>query len=49
MEKQVLSDKDQFPSDEIIFLHIGKSRTLWVSFFEYIHSGHPDFTQEWRY
>jgi hypothetical protein len=49
MEQPVLSDKNQFPTEDVIFLHIGRTKTLWISFFEYIHSNHQDFTEEWRY
>ena len=49
MEGPVLSDKDQFPTEEIIFSHIGKTRKLWESFFEYIHTSHPDLEVNWRY
>jgi hypothetical protein len=49
MEQQILWDKNQYPSDEVIFSHIGKSKQLWISLFDYIHSNHPDFTEEWRY
>ena len=49
MDKPLLSDKNQFPTEEIIFSYIGKSKTLWQSVFEYIHSNHPDFSEEWRY
>ncbi len=49
MEQQILWDKNLYPSEEVIFSHIGKSKQLWVSFFDYIHSNHPDFTEEWRY
>ena len=49
MEQPVLTDKDQFPTEEVIFSHLGKSRTLWVSLFEQIHRDHPDFTEQWRY
>lgn len=45
----VLSDKNQFPTEEIIYSHIGKSKSLWQSLFEFIHADHPDFTEEWRY
>jgi hypothetical protein len=49
MEQQILWDKNQYPSDEVIFSHFGKSKQLWISLFDYIHSSHPDFTEEWRY
>jgi hypothetical protein len=49
MEKPILSDKNQYPSDNIIFSHIGKSKSLWLSLFEMIHKTYPDITEEWRY
>ena len=49
MDTPILSDKSQFPTDKIIFSHIGKSKTLWVALFQFIADAHPNFTQEWRY
>jgi Protein of unknown function (DUF3788) len=49
METPVLADKNQFPTEEVIFSHIGKSKALWMSLFEFIHTDHPDFTEQWRY
>jgi hypothetical protein len=49
VEQPVLTDKDQFPTEQIIFSHIGKSRALWLLLFEAIHRDHPDFTEQWRY
>jgi hypothetical protein len=49
MEQALLSDPTQFPSEEIIFSHLGKSRTLWLSLFDYIQTNHPDIMKEWRY
>lgn len=49
MDKPLLSNKEQFPTEEIIFSHIGKSRTQWKTMFEYIHTHYPEFTEEWRY
>ena len=49
MDAPVLGDKDQFPTDKVIFSHIGKSKALWLSLFRYIAEAHPDFTQAWRY
>jgi hypothetical protein len=48
-ETPVLSDKNQFPTEEIVFSHIGKNKSLWEIVFEYIHKNHPDFSEEWRY
>jgi hypothetical protein len=49
MEQTVLLDETQFPSEEIIFSHIGKARTLWISLFDHVQTHHPDFVKEWRY
>ena len=49
MEQQILSDKNQFPTEEIIFSHIGKSKKLWLEIFNHIHKNHPDINEEWRY
>jgi len=49
METPVLNEKSQCPTDEVIFSHLGKSRALWDSLFEYLAREHPDFTKEWRY
>jgi hypothetical protein len=49
MEQAVLSDKSQYPSEEIIYSHLGKSKTLWLSLFEYIHQNYPEISEEWRY
>jgi hypothetical protein len=49
MDTPILSDKSQFPTDEVIFSHLGKAKTLWLSLFQYLATEHPDFTQEWRY
>jgi len=49
MEQPILTDKNEFPTEGIIFSHIGKAKILWQSVFEFIHTTHPDLTEEWRY
>ena len=49
MEPPILTNKNEFPTEEIIFSHIGKSKVLWQSVFEFIHADLPDLTEEWRY
>jgi len=49
MDLPVLSDKTQFPTEEIIFSHLGKTKAIWISFFEYLNTNHPDIISEWRY
>jgi hypothetical protein len=48
-EHLVLDDPDLYPSEEVIVSHIGKSRTLWISFFDKLHAAHPDIEVAWRY
>ena len=49
-EKPILSDPEQYPTDEVIHGCIGKRKqTLWTALFEMIHEQHPDFSEEWRY
>ena len=49
MEQPVLSDKEQYPTDEIVFAHIGVKKAHWSTLFEHIHTHYPDFSAEWRY
>ncbi len=49
MEFPLLSNKDQYPSEEIIFSHLGESKPVWKAIFSFIHSGYPEFSEEWRY
>ena len=49
MDQPILSDKNQYPTEEIIYSHIGKSKSQWLSLFDYIHANHPDISEEWRY
>jgi len=49
MEKPILFDQNIFPTDEIIYSHIGKTKILWQSVFEYIHSNHPELSEQWKY
>ena len=49
MEQPILGDKDLFPTEKVIFSHIGKNKTHWQSLFEFIHTNHPDFSEQWRY
>jgi len=49
MEKPVLVDADKFPTDEIIFSHIGNTKIYWQQFFEELHAKYPEFSEQWRY
>ena len=49
MDAPVLTDRTQFPTDDVIFSHIGKRRALWEALFAFIHEEHPDCVTRWRY
>lgn len=49
MERPILSDKDVFPTDEIIFSHIGKTKKFWSSLFKEIHTKYPGFNEQWQF
>lgn len=49
MEKPVLTDKDLFPTEEIIFSHIGNTKKYWQELFNQLHSKYPEFTEQWRF
>ena len=47
--KPVLSDPEVYPTDEVIFSHIGPKQNLWKSLFEALGDNFPELTPEWRY
>ena len=49
MEPSVLTDRNQFPTDEVIVAHLGRRRALWEALFEFIRAEHPDCIAQWRY
>jgi hypothetical protein len=49
MDTPVLTDKTQFPTDEIIFSHLGKRKALWIVAFDSIAKEYPELSKEWRY
>ncbi|MBU0474786.1 MAG: DUF3788 domain-containing protein [Bacteroidetes bacterium] len=49
MDQVILSDETQFPTEEIIFSHIGKTKKHWDSIFNYIHAEYPQFSELWQY
>ena len=49
MEPLVLTNKDEFPTEEVIFSHLGKTKIHWIALFDYIHSKQQDFSEDWRY
>lgn len=49
MLQPILTDKNEFPTEEIIYPHIGKAKVLWLSLFGHIHLDYPEFEEQWRY
>ena len=49
MDKRVLTDSTIFPTDEVVFSHLGKTKSLWIALFELISNEYPDISKEWRY
>ena len=49
MERPCLNDKDEFPSDEVLSFYLGKVKTVWDSFMDFLGEEYPSFTGQWRY
>lgn len=49
METKLLTDSRVYPTEEIIFSHIGRSKSLWNSLFTIIKTDYPQISTEWRY
>ena len=49
MEPMVMTDPNVYPSDKVIYAHIGKTRPLWDSLFSHVQTSYPTVTEEWRY
>lgn len=49
MEPAVLTDPNVYPDDDVIYSHLGKTRTLWDNLFNHIQSNYSTVNKEWRY
>ena len=49
MEPAVLSDPQIYPSEEVLYSHLGKAKQAFISFTEHNQSDHPDFVGRWKY
>lgn len=47
--ERCLSDKNEYPDDNVLTRHLGKTKEVWDSFLALIKEDHPVFTTEWRY
>jgi len=49
MEKPVLTNKNQFPNEKIIFSYIEPVKKIWQKLFSEIHTTYPEFDEQWRF
>ena len=49
MDAPVLSDPNIYPTNDVLFSHLGKAKSSFISLFDYNHSNHPDFVEKWKY
>ena len=49
MSQPVLHDADVFPTDEIIFAHLGQARRLWEQVMDRLTQVCPGAQSQWRY
>ena len=49
MEKPCLNDKNEHPDDKVLSRALGKAKSAWDSFMDFLDESCPSFTGEWRY
>jgi len=49
MEKPCLNDKDVHPNDKLLTRALGKAKSAWDSFTDFLDQTCPAFSREWRY
>ncbi len=49
MEKPCLTDKDEYPDDEVLARCLGSAKRAWDSFAEFLKESYPSLSGEWRY
>ena len=49
MEQALLADPNIFPTDDVLFSHLGKAKSSFVALFEYNHKNYPDLAERWKY
>jgi len=45
----VLVDPNIYPTEEIIFSYLGRTKSYWTLIFDFIETNYSDFNKEWRY
>ncbi|MCG8648327.1 MAG: DUF3788 domain-containing protein [Pirellulales bacterium] len=49
MEESVLSDAQEYPSDDILRLHLGRAMASWQALVKHVEQHDPDLNGQWRY
>jgi hypothetical protein len=49
MEAPVLGDPGHYPTEAVLFSHLGRARAAFVAFFERSRALHPDLAEAWKY
>jgi Protein of unknown function (DUF3788) len=49
MDRPLLNEKDEYPGDEVLLKHLGKTKAVWDAFVDGISSSFPAMSLEWRY
>ena len=49
VEKPCLSDKTEYPDDDVLKRYLGEAKDAWDSFAEFLESNYPKYSGEWRY
>lgn len=48
-EPLVLSDKNVFPTEDILYSIIGDNKIVWQKIMAYVKDNYKEITEEWRY
>jgi hypothetical protein len=49
MEEPVLHDPDEYPSDDVLRRHLGRTMASWRALMAYVEEHEPALCGEWRY
>ena len=49
MEEPVLRDQKEYPSDDVLRLHLGRAMASWQALMAHIEQHEPALSGEWRY
>lgn len=49
MEKPCLNDKNEYPDDKLLNRALGKAKSAWDSFMDFLSESSPSISGEWRY